>query len=239
MSDNIQLSAEPRADSGKGASRRLRRTGLVPAVVYGGDGDVQSISLVHNQFSHELENEAIYTQLIDLKIGQQSEEVILRDLQRHPFKNRILHADFFRIDKKKPINVVVPIHAVNTDDCVGVKLDAGMLTQVATEIEIICLPKNLPEYLEVDVAELHLGETIHLSELEMPEGVEIVALTYGEDHDSGVISVVKTRAEEIIPDEAPEGVDEEGEAEGEEGGEEPSEDGEEASKGTSKGTSEE
>jgi large subunit ribosomal protein L25 len=229
MSDNIQLNAEPRADSGKGASRRLRRTGLVPAIVYGGDGDPQSISLGHNEFSHELENEAVYTQLIDLHIGEQSEEVILRDLQRHPFKKRILHADFFRIDKKKPINVVVPIHAVNVDDCVGVKLDGGMVTQVATEIEVICLPKNLPEYLEVDVAELHLGETIHLSELKVPEGVEIVALTYGEDHDSGVISVVKTRAEEIIPDEAPEDIDEEGEGEeGEEGGTEASEGGEEA-----------
>jgi len=241
MSDNIQLNAEPRADSGKGASRRLRRTGLVPAVVYGGDGSPQSISLVHNEFNHELENEAIYTQLIDLNIGQESEEVILRDLQRHPFKNRILHADFFRIDKKKPIHVVVPIHAVNTEDCIGVRLDGGMLTQVATEIEVICLPKNLPEYLEVDVAELHLGETLHLSEIKMPEGVEIVALTYGEDHDSGVISVVKTRVEEIISDEAPEDLDEEaeGEAEGEEGREEPSEGGEEASKGASKGASEE
>ena len=235
MSDNIQLNAEPRVDSGKGASRRLRRTGLVPAIVYGGDGDPQSISLIHNEFSHELESEAIYTQLIDLKIGEQSEEVILRDLQRHPFKKRVLHADFFRIDKKKPINVIVPIHAVNTEECVGVKLDGGMLTQVATEIEVICLPKNLPEYLEVDVIELHLGETIHLSELKVPEGVEIVALTYGEDHDSGVISVVKIRAEEIISDEAPEALDEEGEdeAEGDEGDEgraEAPEGGEEASK---------
>ncbi len=235
MSDNIQLNAEPRADSGKGASRRLRRSGLVPAVVYGGDGAPQSISLEHNKFNHELENEAIYTQLIDLKIGEQSEEVILRDLQRHPFKKRVLHADFFRIDKKKPINVVVPIHAVNTEECVGVKTDGGMLTQVATEIEVICLPKNLPEYLEVDVIELHLGETIHLSELKVPEGVEIVALTYGEDHDSGVISVVKIRAEEIISDEAPEALDEEGEGEAEgdeddEGRAEAPEDGEEASK---------
>jgi len=119
MSDNIQLNAEPRADSGKGASRRLRRMDLVPAIVYGGDGDPQSISLSHNEFSHELENEAIYTQLIDLNIGKDTDEVILRDLQRHPYKKRILHADFFRIDKKKPIHVVVQIHALNTEDCVG------------------------------------------------------------------------------------------------------------------------
>jgi large subunit ribosomal protein L25 len=147
MSDNIQLNAEPRADSGKGASRRLRRMNLVPAVVYGGDGDPQSISLNHNEFSHELENETIYTQLIDLNIGKEKDEVILRDLQRHPFKNRILHADFFRIDKKKPIKIVVPIHVINADNCVGVKMDGGMMMQTTTEIEIIALPKNLPEYL--------------------------------------------------------------------------------------------
>jgi len=214
MSDNIQLNAEPRADSGKGASRRLRRTDRVPAIVYGGDADPQSISLAHNEFSHELENEAIYTQLIDLNIGDHKDEVILRDLQRHPYKSRIMHADFFRIDNKKPIHVVVPIHVLNAEECVGVRQDGGMLTQNTTEIEVICLPKNLPEYLEVDVTELHLGESIHLSELKMPEGVEIVALTYGEAHDSGVISVVKTRAEEVIPDEAPEAIDGE-EAEGE------------------------
>ena len=204
MSDNIQLNAEPRADSGKGASRRLRRMDMVPAIVYGGDSDPVSISLTHNEFAHELENEAIYTQIIDLNVGKNSEEVILRDLQRHPYKNRIMHADFFRIDKKKPIHVTVPIHVTNAEDCVGVKMDGGMMTQLVTEIEVVCLPKYLPEYLEIDAAELHLGEILHLSDIKMPEGVEIVALTHGEDHDTGILSVVKTRAEEVISDEAPE-----------------------------------
>ena len=218
MSDNIQLNAEPRADSGKGASRRLRRMNMVPAIVYGGDSDPQSISLNHNEFSHELENEAIYTQLIDLNIGKESDEVILRDLQRHPYKARILHADFFRIDKKTPIKIVVPIHVLNADDCVGVKIDGGMIMQQTTEIEIIALPKNLPEYLEVDAENLNLGETLHLSDIKMPEGVEIIALTHVEEtehdvHDLGVLSVIKTREEEEIADEAPEA------PEGEEGDE--------------------
>ncbi len=204
MSDNIQLKAEPRADSGKGASRRLRRMNMVPAIVYGGDSDPVSISLAHDEFAHELENEAIYTQIIDLHVGKNSEEVILRDLQRHPFRARIQHADFFRIDKKKPINVVVPIHVANADDCVGVKMDGGMMTQLVTEIEVVCLPKFLPEYLEVDATEVHLGDIVHLSDIKMPEGVEIVALTHGEDHDTGILSVVKTRAIEEISDEAPE-----------------------------------
>lgn len=224
MSDNIQLNAEPRTDSGKGASRRLRRTGMVPAIVYGGGSDPASISLEHNKFSHELENEAIYTQIINLKIGQETEEVILRDLQRHPYKNKIMHADFFRIDKKKPIHVIVPVHVLNAEDCPGVKTDGGMMTQLVTEIEVICLPKNLPEYLEIDALELHLGEILHLTDIKMPDGVEIVALTHGEDHDTGVLSVVKTRAEEVVSAEAPEapeaGDEEAGEeAEKSEGGE--------------------
>ena len=163
-----------------------------------------SISLAHNEFSHELENEAIYTQIIDVNIGKDTEEVVLRDLQRHPYKSRIMHADFFRIDKKKVLHVVVPIHVLNAEECVGVRIDGGMLTQVVSEIEVVCLPKHLPEYLEIDAEELHLGEILHLSNIKMPEGVEIVALTHGEDHDTGILSVVKTRAVEEISDEAPE-----------------------------------
>ena len=204
MSDNIQLNAEPRADSGKGASRRLRRMNMVPAIIYGGDGAPMSISLAHNEFAHQLENEAIYTQIIDVNVGKETEEVVLRDLQRHPYKSRIMHADFFRIDKKKVLHVVVPIHVLNAEECVGVRIDGGMLTQVVSEIEVVCLPKHLPEYLEIDAEELHLGEILHLSHIKMPEGVEIVALTHGEDHDTGILSVVKTRAVEEISDEAPE-----------------------------------
>jgi len=221
MSDNITLNAVPRSDSGKGASRRLRHQGLVPAIVYGGKFDPVQISIDHNVFIHELDKETIYTQVVDLKMDDKTQEVILRDLQRHPYKNKIMHADFFRIDKNTPIKVVVPIHATNAEDCVGVKMDGGMMTQLVTEIEIIALPKDLPEHLEIDALNLHLGEILHLTDIQLPEGVEIVALTYLEDiediehddHNVGVLSVVKTR-EEIIEDEAPEAP--EGE-EGEEG----------------------
>jgi large subunit ribosomal protein L25 len=218
MSDNISLNAEPRSDSGKGASRRLRHQGLVPAIVYGGKFDPVQISIDHNVFIHELDKETIYTQVVDLKMDGKTQEVILRDLQRHPYKNKIMHADFFRIDKNTPIKVVVPIHVTNAEECVGVKMDGGMMTQVVTEIEIIALPKDLPEYLEIDALNLHLGEILHLTDIQMPEGVEIVALTYLEDvedvehddHNVGVLSVVKTR-EEIIEDEAPEAPEIEGE----------------------------
>jgi len=221
MSDNITLNVVPRSDSGKGASRRLRHQGLVPAIVYGGKFDPVQISVDQNVFIHELDKETIYTQVVDLKMDDKVQEVILRDLQRHPYKNKIMHADFFRIDKNTPIKVVVPIHVANAEDCVGVKLDGGLMTQIVTEIEIIALPKDLPEYLEIDALELHLGEILHLTDIKMPEGVQIVALTYLEDvediehddHNVGVLSVVKPR-EEIIEDEAPEAP--EGE-EGEEG----------------------
>lgn len=209
MSDTIHLIAEPRSDSGKGASRRLRHQGLIPAIVYGGDSNPEQISIAHNKFMHELDHETIYTQVVELQVGDKTEEVILRDLQRHPFKNKVLHADFFRIDKNTPIKIVVPIHVLNAEECVGVKIDGGMMTQVVTEIEIIALPKDLPEYLEIDAENLHLGETLHLSDIKMPAGVEITAMlnieeTEHDDHDLGVLSVVKTRAEEVIEDEAPE-----------------------------------
>jgi len=227
MSDNISLNAEPRSDSGKGASRRLRRQGLVPAIVYGGKFDPVQISIAHNEIIHELEHETIYTQVVDLKMDGKVQEVILRDLQRHPYKNKILHADFFRIDKNTPIKVVVPIHVLNAEDCVGVKMDGGMMTQVMTEVEIISLPKDLPEYLEVDALELHLGDMLHLTDIPMPEGVQIVALTHVEegedvehsDQNAGVLSVIKQRAEEVIDDEAPEAPESGEEGEAEEGGE--------------------
>jgi large subunit ribosomal protein L25 len=218
MSDTIHLIAEARSDSGKGASRRLRHQGLVPAIVYGGDSDPVQISIAHNKFMHELDHETIYTQVVELQVGDKTEEVILRDLQRHPYKNKVLHADFFRIDKNTPIKIVVPIHVLNAEECVGVKMDGGMLTQVVTEIEIIALPKDLPESLEIDAENLHLGESLHLSDIKMPAGVEITAMlnieeTEHDDHDLGVLSVVKTRAEEVIEDEAPEAPEtEEGEA---------------------------
>ncbi|MDH3635212.1 MAG: 50S ribosomal protein L25/general stress protein Ctc [Gammaproteobacteria bacterium] len=215
MSDTIHLNAEPRSDSGKGASRRLRHQGMVPAIVYGGDSDPVKICIPHNKIFHELEHETIYTQVIELQVGDLTEEVILRDLQRHPYKNKVMHADFFRIDKNKPIKIVVPIHVLNSEDCAGVKTDGGMITQTVTEIEIIALPKDLPEYLEIDVKNLHLGDSLHLSDIKMPEGVELTAMMNVEEtehdvHDLGVVSVVKTR-EEVIEEEEPEL------AEGEEG----------------------
>lgn len=227
MSDSIVLNAELRSDSGKGASRRLRHQGLVPAIVYGGDRDPAQISIKHNEFIHELENDAIYTQVIELRVGDKRQEVILRDLQRHPYKNKLMHADFFRIDQNKPIKVVVPVHVENAEECAGVRMDGGMMTQLVTEIEVIALPKDLPESLEIDVENLHLGETLHLTDIKMPEGVELTALSNLEleegqtiehaDQNVGVVSVVKTRVEVEPEDEGLEAAAEGEEAAADEG----------------------
>ena len=241
MSETIHLNAELRSDSGKGASRRLRRQGLVPAIVYGGDREPAKISIAHNEFIHELENEAIYTQVIELRVADRRQDVILRDLQRHPYKNKVIHADFYRIDESKPIKVVVPIHVANAEQCVGVKSDGGVMTQLVTEVEIIALPKNLPEYLEIDAIDLHLGDTLHLTDIQMPEGVQIVALSHLEnvediehdDHNVGVLSVFKPR-QEVIEEEAPE-APEAPEVEGEEASAGDEDSGERAAGGESGG----
>ena len=219
MSDKIELHAELRSDLGKGASRRLRKSNLVPAIIYGGKSDPVSITLGHNEFTHQLDNEAIYSQILSMQVGKDKKEnVILRDLQRHPYKPVILHADFQRIDLNKPISVTVPLHCINEEACFGVKHEGGLLNHLQSEIEIICLPGNLPEYLELDVADLKLGESLHLSDIKLPEGVEIVALTHGEDHDTGVAAVHKMREAPSVDSE-----DDAGEAsadESEEAGEE-------------------
>jgi large subunit ribosomal protein L25 len=239
MSEKIHLNAELRSDSGKGASRRLRREGMVPAIVYGGERDPARISIAHNEFIHELENEAIYTQVIELRVEDRQQEVILRDLQRHPYKNKIMHADFYRIDQNKPIKIEVPIHVVNAEKCVGVKGEGGVMSHLITEIEIIALPRNLPEYLEIDALNLHLGDTLHLTDIKLPEGVQIVALSHlddvedieHDDHNVGVLTVFKPR-EEVIEDEAPE-APEAPEIEGEEARAEDQDSGEEPAKGDS------
>ncbi|MBC8209518.1 MAG: 50S ribosomal protein L25/general stress protein Ctc [Gammaproteobacteria bacterium] len=194
MSAKIEIHAEPRSDFGKGASRRLRKTEMVPAIVYGGKEEPVSVSLLHNEFIHQLNNEAIYTQVLSLELGKKKVDVILRDLQRHPYKHRILHADFQRVDNEHALHITVPIHFLNEDICHGVKQDGGQINHLISEVEIIAFPKDLPEFLQLDLANLALGEVLYLSDIKCPEGVEILELTHGEEHDAGVVTVNVTKA---------------------------------------------
>ncbi len=196
MSVQFEINAQSRADKGKGASRRLRRNAdLVPAIVYGGDKAPAPISLEHRIISKALENEAFYSQIINLVVDGNAESVILKDLQRHPARERILHADFQRIVAGQEVSVHVPIHFLNETTCEGVKVQGGVLSHHISEVEISCLPDKLPEYLEMDLATLKLGEILHLSDIPLPEGVTLVALSHGEvhDHDQPVVSVHKPK----------------------------------------------
>ena len=190
MSDQFEVNAEVREDMGKGASRRLRRLAdQVPAIIYGGGKGPQPLALVRKDLEKALENEAFYSQVLTVNVGKSKEKAILKDLQRHPAKNRVLHADFLRIDENVAIKVNVPIHFLNEDSCKGVKIGGGMIQHQTTDIEIQCLPSDIPTYIEVDMQDIDVGEIVHLSDITLPEGVTSVALALGEDHDLAVASV--------------------------------------------------
>ena len=199
MSKELELSCSVREDLGKGASRRLRRLeNKVPGIVYGGKSDPVSISMDHDPLFHQLENEAFFSSIIQLKIDGKAEDVLLKDLQRHPAKNIIMHADFLRVDKNQAIVVQVPLHFVNEDSSVGVKMQGGRVSHQANEIEIRCLPGDLPEYIEVDMAEVEVGQVVHLSDVSLPEGVVSVALGLGEEHDLAIANISAPKAETEI-----------------------------------------
>ena len=191
MANIYKLDAVLRTDSGKGASRRLRRTGKVPAIVYGGEGEAVSISLNENQLVRNLQEEQFYSSIINLELDGSPEKVLLRDLQRHPARPIILHADLQRVSSSEKLKVVVQLHFVNEEACAGVKNDGGKVSKAMMDLEVYCLPKDIPEFVEVDVIDLQLGESIHISNLKLPEGVESVQLAHGEDHDLSIATVTK------------------------------------------------
>lgn len=206
----FELDCSIRTDLGKGASRRLRRLeGNIPAVLYGGDKEPVSLTIPHKDILKATQNEAFFAHIITLNVGKKKEKAVIKALQRHPAKPFILHADFFRVNEKEAITVRVPLHFINEEKCVGVKIGGGAILKTLNEIEVSCLPKHLPEYIEVDMLEVELGTTVHLTDITLPEGVTSVALSHGEDSDLSVATV-----------QAPKGAsDDEASAEGEEGGE--------------------
>ncbi len=194
--ENFTLIAQARDVQGKGASRRLRRLeALVPAIVYGGDKAPANITVPHKDLLKHLESEAFYSHIITLQIDGASELVILKDLQRHPARPVVLHADFLRVSATKKIHVNVPLHFINEESSKGVKTGGGIVSHSMTQLEVSCLPADLPEYIEVDFADVEVGEIIHISDLKLPAGVESVALAHGADHDLPVAAIHKPRGE--------------------------------------------
>ena len=170
----IEFTAFPRATEGRGASRRLRRSGRPPGVVYGGTATPQPIELDHNALFHALRNEAFHASILTMKLDGGATKVLLRDVQMHPFKNEILHVDFQRIDEGKKIRMKVPLHFVNGESAPAVKLDGAIVSHVMADIDVACLPRDLPEFIEVDLSTLESGGSIHVSALKLPQGVTAV-----------------------------------------------------------------
>jgi large subunit ribosomal protein L25 len=196
--NDFTLNAEARSDLGKGASRRLRRlAALVPAVVYGGDKAPESISMLAKEVAKLLENEAAYSHIIELNVGGTKQNVVIKALQRHPAKGHVLHADFVRVVAGQKLTAVVPLHFLNQEAAVK---KGGEISHTETELEVTCLPKDLPEFIEVDLADAEIGTIVHLSDLKAPKGVEFVALAHGKD-----LAVANVHAPRIVADETEEG----------------------------------
>jgi len=195
-----EIPAESRSDEGKGASRRLRNTGKVPAIVYGGSEAPVNIQLVHNTAWLASHNEWFYSAILDLNLDGKTQRVLLRDMQRHPFKPQLLHLDFQRVDENKAIRIRVPLHFLNQEKSTAGKTSGVLISHSLTDVEISCLPKDLPEYVEVDLGDLNVGDIIHLSDLKLPSGVEIPELRLGKEHDAAVVSAQEIREEvEVAP----------------------------------------
>jgi large subunit ribosomal protein L25 len=189
MSSQIRVSAQARQDVGKGASRRLRRTNRVPGIMYGGEGEAQMVSLDANELHKAAHNEAFFSQVIEVVLNSKGNQVVVRDVQRDPVRDTISHIDFYRVSADRAIEVHVPLHFLNEEACVGVKVGGGLISHNLSEVVVSCLPGNLPEYIEVDLKDLELGQSLHLSDLKLPEGVEIPELKLGSDHNQQVVSV--------------------------------------------------
>ncbi|WP_438970626.1 50S ribosomal protein L25/general stress protein Ctc [Methylophaga sp.] len=211
MENLFEVQAEARTDEGKGASRRLRHAGQIPAVVYGAGKEPVSISINHNQFLRHLDEEAFYAHILTLDIAGKKDQVVLKDLQRHPANdNKIIHADFLRIDAKHEMTMTVPVHFLGEEIAPGVK-DGGQVSHMITEVEIACLPKDLPEYIEADISGLEMDGSLHLTELALPKGVSLTALTHHQDedleegerstYDQAVASIHMPRVQEVEEDE--------------------------------------
>jgi len=212
MAEKFDLVAEIREDQGKGASRRLRHAGKVPAIIYGAGRPPRALSFDHNKVIKQLENESFYSSILNIKVGEKSQAAIVKDIQRHPSKARIMHMDLQRIVEGEKIRMNVPIHFLNAEEAEGVKTGGGSVSQLINDVEVICLPKDLPEYFEVDIVALDLDEMLHLSDISLPDGVEIPQLAQGPEHDHAIVSIHVIKVA-VIEEEVEEGAVEEGAAE--------------------------
>jgi len=197
----IEINANKRDGQGTGASRRLRHAGRVPGIVYGGNKDAQPVDMDHKELYFSLRNEAFHSSVLSLNLEGARESVLLRDFQMHPYKQQVLHVDFQRVDADHKIHMKVPLHFINADIAPGVKLGGGVVSHLMTEVEVVCLPGSLPEFIEVDLASLEAGHSIHLSGLKLPVGVELASMVRGGDQ--SVVNILAVRGGAEAEGEAP------------------------------------
>ena len=205
MNESFVVNAELRADQGKGASRRLRRTGKVPAIIYGGKEQPQQISLSHHEMAKHLETEAFYSHILKLKFDGKTQQAVLKDIQRHPAGPILLHFDFQRVFADVAIRMQVPLHFTGAEIAPGVKTGGGLAEHHLTQIEVECLPKDLPEFIEVDLSKLEINESVHLSAVKLPAGVTAVELKHGKDPSLAAVHVPRVVVEETPTAEVPAG----------------------------------
>lgn len=199
MSDTFTIQAVVRNDGGKGASRRLRREGLVPGIIYGGGKDPEMIAATHNKLLQHLEHEAFYSSIVEVEVDGNMQRVVLKDLQRHPAKPFVMHFDLQRVAATDRIKMHVPLHFIGEENAPGIKA-GGIVSHALVDLEIICEAQNLPEYIEVDVSAMDVGDMLHLTDVNLPEGVEIVAMTHGDAHEHDEL-VVSMQAQAKVVDE--------------------------------------
>ncbi len=200
MATAILLEAELREDEGKGASRRLRHEGKVPAIIYGGERKPRSITLSHNDLLNHARNEGFFAQVVKIKVGKTSQSAVVKDMQMHPAKPRILHVDFQRVMDDVEIRITVPLHFINEEESPGVKMQGGIVQRLKNDVDIACLPGDLPEFIEVNVGAMNLDDMLHMSDLVLPKGVAIPELAQSAEHDQPVISIHLAKVE-VEPEE--------------------------------------
>lgn len=185
---DFSLDAALRTDLGKGASRRLRRINQVPGIIYGGTEEPTAISVAHNELIRKLQEEAFYSHILTINVDGKAQKAVLKDLHRHPARDEVLHLDLQRVSENEVIHMHVPVHFINEETAPGVK-SGGQIVHAFTSLEVTCKAKDLPEFIEVDMAEVELGGSIHLSEITLPKGVNLVELSHGEGHDQSIVSI--------------------------------------------------
>jgi large subunit ribosomal protein L25 len=195
----MKVVAFPRKEQGSGASRRLRNAGQTPGIIYGGKSDPVSIALDHNALYHAMKKETFHSSILEMEIGGKVQQVLLRDFQMHAFKQIVMHVDFQRVDANEKINVKVPLHFVNAEVSPAVKMSAGIISHVISDLEISCLPKDLPEFIEIDLSTIEVGNSIHLSDIKLPNGV--TAVVHGQNNPT--IATASIPAGNVEPEAAP------------------------------------